>query len=77
VELAHLLKQRLELPIIDRHDRAGDTPLYESYTHAPLVLAHEHATEVGQRLRRVIECLGRVVTERLPECSCTTHSRVR
>lgn len=47
VQVAHLLEQRLELPIVDRHDRAKGTPLDESYALAPLVLPNAQSQRVG------------------------------
>jgi hypothetical protein len=45
VQLAHLLEQRLEPPIVDRHDRVEGTPLAESYSLAPLAVAEKCSAE--------------------------------
>lgn len=55
VQLAHLLEQRLELPIVDRHDRTERTPLNDSYALAPLVLAHEDSADLGEVVRAILE----------------------
>ena len=45
VQLAHLLEQRLELRVVDRHDRTEGTSLNEPNAPAPLVFAQEHSAE--------------------------------
>ena len=38
MKLANLIKQRLELPLVDRHDRLEISSLHKPPAHAPLVL---------------------------------------
>lgn len=61
VQRTHLLEERLELRVFDRHDRgnrtsldhspASGTPLDEPLAHAPLVLPQEHAATTSLRRR--------------------------
>ena len=55
VQLAHLLEQRLELRVVDRHDRTEGTSLNEPNAPAPLVLTQQHAAELGESFGRVVE----------------------
>jgi hypothetical protein len=55
VQLAHLLEQRLKLPIVDRHAPTEGTPLNEPCALAPLVLAHQDSAEFREPVGAILE----------------------
>ena len=55
MQLAHLLEQRLELRLVDRHNSPKGTFLDQPYPLPPLVLAKKHPPKLGQTTGRVIE----------------------
>ncbi len=51
VQVAHLLEQRLELHVIDRHEQGQGSRLYEPFADPPLPLAPENPAQLPELVR--------------------------